>query len=153
MYIYIWLFYTLLPSVQATHNRCIRTNSSKVWYIIRLKESGNLRSRVLDADLLVQDPLALRDQARRDTGEDTPLVDSGALHVGLVPPKWSHHTLGAEGWDVQQPLAPITRRELVRGEDANHLENSILPNETKEKVKNRKRDLEALGARAIDRIV
>ncbi len=35
----------------------------------------------------------------------------------------------------------------------NHLENSILPHETKEKVKNRKRDLEALGARAIDRIV
>ncbi len=35
----------------------------------------------------------------------------------------------------------------------NHLENKFLPHETKEKVKNRKRDLEALGARAIDRIV
>jgi hypothetical protein len=35
----------------------------------------------------------------------------------------------------------------------NHLENNILPHETKEKVKNRKRDLEALGARAIDKIV
>jgi hypothetical protein len=34
-----------------------------------------------------------------------------------------------------------------------HLENNLLPHETKEKVKNRKRDLEALGARAIDRIV
>jgi hypothetical protein len=34
-----------------------------------------------------------------------------------------------------------------------HLENNILPHETKEKVKNRKRDLEALGARAIDKIV
>jgi hypothetical protein len=35
----------------------------------------------------------------------------------------------------------------------NHLENNLLPHETKEKVKNRKRDLEALGARAIDKIV
>ncbi len=34
-----------------------------------------------------------------------------------------------------------------------HLENNILRHETKEKVKNRKRDLEALGARAIDKIV
>ncbi len=34
-----------------------------------------------------------------------------------------------------------------------HLENNILPHETKEKVKHRKRDLEALGARAIDKIV
>jgi hypothetical protein len=34
----------------------------------------------------------------------------------------------------------------------NHLANNLLPHETKEKVKNRKRDLEALGARAIDNI-
>ena len=35
----------------------------------------------------------------------------------------------------------------------NHLANNLLPHETKEKVKNRKRDLEALGARGIDNIV
>jgi hypothetical protein len=34
-----------------------------------------------------------------------------------------------------------------------HLENNLIPHATKEKVKNRKRDLEALGARAIDKIV
>ncbi len=34
-----------------------------------------------------------------------------------------------------------------------HLENNLFPHETKEKVKNRKRDLEALGARAIDKII
>ena len=34
-----------------------------------------------------------------------------------------------------------------------HLENNIFPHETKEKVKNIKRDLEALGARAIDKIL
>ncbi len=34
-----------------------------------------------------------------------------------------------------------------------HLENNLFPHETKEHVKNRKRDLEALGARAIDQMV
>ncbi len=34
-----------------------------------------------------------------------------------------------------------------------HLENSILPHETKEKVKNIKRELRAMGARALDQIV
>jgi hypothetical protein len=35
----------------------------------------------------------------------------------------------------------------------NHLANNIVPHTTKEKVKGRKRELEALGARAIDTIV
>ncbi len=34
----------------------------------------------------------------------------------------------------------------------NHLANNIVPHTTKEKVKGRKRELEALGARAIDTI-
>ena len=34
-----------------------------------------------------------------------------------------------------------------------HLGNNIVPHETKENVKNRKRELEAMGARAIDQIV
>ncbi len=34
-----------------------------------------------------------------------------------------------------------------------HLEHNLIPHKTKEKAKNRKRDLEALGARAIDTIV
>ncbi len=34
-----------------------------------------------------------------------------------------------------------------------HLENNLFPHETKEKVKNRKHDLEALGARAIDKTI
>ena len=35
----------------------------------------------------------------------------------------------------------------------NHLENNFLPHETQEKVKNRRSDLEALEARAIDKIM
>ena len=35
----------------------------------------------------------------------------------------------------------------------NHLANNLLPHETQEKVKNRKNELEQLGAKALDRIV
>ena len=35
----------------------------------------------------------------------------------------------------------------------NHLANNLLPHQTKEKVKNRKNELEVLGAKALDRIV
>ena len=42
-----------------------------------------------------------------------------------------------------------TEYDRIRG----HLENNLLPHETKEKVKNRKRELESMGARAIDQIV
>ncbi len=34
-----------------------------------------------------------------------------------------------------------------------HLENNLFPHTTREDVKNRKRDLEALGARAIDKLI
>ncbi len=42
-----------------------------------------------------------------------------------------------------------TEYDRIRG----HLENNIIPHQVKEKVKNRKKELEAMGARAIDQIV